>query len=203
LISLAANKIYVMQGYSVKKNFQDIAIKSFNSEAETIDFSKNKESAKNINSWVEDKTNNKIKDLISAGSLSSDSRMVIVNAIYFKGFWTHKFNPDHTFKAPFFLNEQDSVNVDYMRTKNNFKYGYIRELESSAIELPYKDSDISMLIILPNSRTGLPEVERKLTSISLNKISEELYEQEVNVELPKFKIEFTIELTNALKKVKC
>jgi serpin B len=196
-----ANKIYVMKNYSVKKSFNDIATKSFASEAQTLDFSQNEESAAAINGWVEDNTNHKIKDLISSDSLDADTRMVLVNAIYFKGFWTHQFKPSDTYKAPFYLNEDQSVNVDFMKVKKHFKYGRLQDLDATAIELPYKDSDISMLIILPNSRTGLSALEAKLNTIDLGELSTKMYSQEVNVEIPKFKIEFDITLNEPLKKM--
>lgn len=191
-----------MKNYSVKKSFNDVATKSFASEAQSLDFSNGAQSAATINSWVEGQTNNKIKDLIAADSLDSDTRMVLVNAIYFKGFWTYQFDPKSTYKAPFYLNEQDSVQVDFMKIKKHFKYGSIPNLDATAIELPYKDSDITMLIILPNSRTGLSALEGKLNTIDLGDLTKNMYSQEVNVEIPKFKIEFDIELNDPLTKVR-
>lgn len=190
-----------MKDYSVKESFNAIATESFASDAQSLDFSQSQQSAATINRWVEDNTNNKIKDLISSDSLTSDTRMVLVNAIYFKGFWTYQFNPSATFKAPFYLNDRDTVNVDFMKIKKHFKYGHIEALDATAIELPYKDSDISMLIILPNSRTGLSALEGKLNQVDLGEISSKLYSQEVNVEIPKFKIEFDINLNEPLQKV--
>lgn len=190
-----------MKNYSVKKSFNDIASKSFASQAQTLDFSQSGQSAATINGWVEENTNNKIKDLISEDSLDGDTRMVLVNAIYFKGFWANQFNSDDTFKAPFYTNDRDSVLVDFMKIKKHFKYGHLQELDATAIELPYKDSDISMMIILPNSRTGLSTLEGKLSQFDFGEISKKLYSQEVNVEIPKFKIEFDISLNEPLQKV--
>lgn len=190
-----------MKNYSVKKAFNDVATKSFASEAQSLDFSQNDQSAATINGWVEDHTNNKIKDLIKADTLDADTRMVLVNAIYFKGFWTHQFKPSDTFKAPFYLNDQDTVNVDFMKIKKHFKYGALADLDATAIELPYKDSDITMLIILPNKKTGLSALEAKLNTVDLGDISNQLYSQEVNVEIPKFKIEFEVTLNEPLQKV--
>jgi serpin B len=190
-----------MKNYSVKKTFNDVATKSFASEAQSLDFSQSAQSAATINGWVESNTNNKIKDLIKSDNLDADTRMVLVNAIYFKGFWTYQFDPKNTYKAPFYLNEVDTVQVDFMKVKKHFKYGTLQELDATAIELPYKDSDISMLIILPNTRTGLSALEGKLNTIDLGEISKKMYSQEVNVEIPKFKIEFDIELNDPLMKV--
>lgn len=196
-----ANKVYIMNGYSVKPTFQEVATKAFNSEAQSVDFAQNAAAASTINGWVENNTNNKIKDLIKPDSLSGDTRMVLVNAIYFKGFWKHQFNKERTFKAPFFLNENDSVDVDFMTIKKHFNYGTLRDLDATALELPYKDSDITMMIILPNQRTGLDALEKKLGTIDFSELSKQMYSTEVNVEIPKFKIEFDINLNEPLQKM--
>ncbi len=112
-----ANKLFVQNQYRVKPTFNEIATKSFKSEAENLDFGKNVDAAKTINNWVESKTNNKIKDLISADSLDALTRMVLVNAIYFKGLWVNQFDPAKTFTGPFYMNDNDTVNVDFMTIK--------------------------------------------------------------------------------------
>lgn len=128
--------------------------------------------------------------------------MVLVNAIYFKGTWTYQFDPKHTFKAPFYLDEEKSVETDFMKIKKHFKYGNLDAYDATALELPYNNSDISMLIILPNKRNGLADLEAKLDQIDFADVSRNMYSQEVSVELPKFKIEFDINLNDPLKEVK-
>ncbi|XP_055686535.1 serine protease inhibitor 42Dd-like isoform X10 [Lutzomyia longipalpis] len=196
-----ANKIYVQNKYHVKAQFNDIATKKFNSEAQSLNFAQNVESAKTINTWVEDKTNDKIKDLIPADALNEDTRMVLVNAIYFKGLWENKFKPEDTKKMPFHVTKTSEVDVDMMYTKANFKYGILEDLNAVALEMPYKDSDLSMLIILPNEIDGLPALEAALGNKDLSEITQNLYKTEVMVYLPKFKIEYEIELKNVLSKM--
>jgi serpin B len=196
-----ANKIYTMTGYEAKPEFNEIATKQFHSEAQSLNFADAGSSANTINSWVEDKTNQKIKDLIKPSSLSADTRMVLVNAIYFKGFWENKFNKDNTQKKPFYLNEEDHVDVDMMSTKAKFAYGRFEDLDATAIDMPYKDSDLSMLVILPNSRTGLKSLEAKLSDINILDLTKNMYKQDVIVNMPKFKIEFSIKLNDVLKKM--
>lgn len=196
-----ANKVFVQEKYSIKKDFNDVAVKSFRSETQKLNFADNQNSARTINSWVEDKTNNKIKDLIPADALSGDTRMVLVNAIYFKGNWEHQFDAKRTAPGPFWTSESNSVDVDYMHIKEHFNYGNIQELDSTAIELKYAGSDISFLVILPNKRTGLSALEQSLKNYDLSNLSKNLYNQEVDVTLPKFKIEFKIELNDVLEQV--
>lgn len=117
-----ANKVYTMEGYTVKPTFDEIARKNFHSESETLDFAKATDSARSINSWVEEKTNNKIKDLIKPDALGSDTRMVLVNAIYFKGFWENQFIKRRTKKDKFYISETDTVDVDMMFVKVDFLF---------------------------------------------------------------------------------
>nr|AYV99631.1 venom polypeptide [Dolopus genitalis] len=196
-----ANKVYIKTGYTLKPQFNEIATKNFHSEAENINFAQKQESADKINSWVEGKTNNKIKDLISADSLSDDTRCVLVNAIYFKGFWDRQFEKEQTQKEDFWISETENVKVDMMNMNHKFKYGEFADLDASAVELPYKDSDLSMLIILPNTKTGLKALESKFSTINIAEMSKNMYKSEVNLKLPRFKIEFSMKLNEPLKKM--
>ena len=109
------NKIYVAQKHTIKLSFNEIAKSTFKSEAQSIDFTKSEETADVINKWVENQTNNKIKDLISPAALGADTRMVLVNAIYFKGEWVKKFLKRRTSKKEFYFNNEKNVEVDMMQ----------------------------------------------------------------------------------------
>lgn len=197
-----ANKIYVHQGFKLNESYKEITGKYFNSEADTMDVSDPTATANKINKWVEDKTNNKIKQLISARYINSLTRLVLVNAIYFKGSWAKKFNPENTIMKNFYYNENQSEKVDMMTQKSKFRYGVFAELDACTLELPYADSNISMLIVLPNSRTGIKKVGSKLKNMSIFEISQKMYETDVNVVIPKFKIEYAVELNETLKTVR-
>lgn len=197
-----ANKFYVKKDYAVKPEFNEIATKYFHSEAENIDFGDTTAAAFKMNSWVEDKTNNKIKDLISPDNLDDDTRMILINAIHFKGEWQNKFLEEHTVKDDFWTSETESVKVDMMNTKKNFRYGDFADLDAKALEMPYKNSNLSMLIILPNKKTGLAELEEKLQHTSLTTITHGMFFNEVIVKFPKFKTEFQIELKETFEKMK-
>lgn len=196
-----ANKLYIMEKYSVKQKFHELAKTGFRSEAESVNFEDSTGTAKKINTWVEQKTNDKIKDLISADSLDGMTRMVLVNAIHFKGTWTHQFNPESTRPMPFWTSETESVDVPMMTTKKHFKHGVFEELGFAALELTYSDSDVSMLILLPNERNGLPKLEENLQNIDIPDLLTKMYSQEVEVFLPKFKIEFDLDLKETLEKL--
>ncbi|XP_065079926.1 serine protease inhibitor 42Dd-like isoform X2 [Ochlerotatus camptorhynchus] len=196
-----ANKMYIMENYSVKFNFHEIAKKSFRSEAENVNFQDNTAAAKKINTWVEQKTNDKIKDLISPDSLDEYTRLVLVNAIHFKGTWTHQFNPESTRPMPFWISGTESVDVPMMNTKKHFKHGVFDDLGLAALELTYSDSDVSMLILLPHERDGLTKLEENLQNIDIPEMLTKMHSQEVEVFLPKFKIEFDLDLKDTLEKL--
>lgn len=197
-----ANKIYVNQNYKLKDSFKELTSKSFRAEADTLDVANPAAAAGKVNKWVEEKTNNKIKDLLSPDNIDDFTRLVLVNAIYFKGNWAKKFDPEITMKEQFYYNENDSVEVDMMNQKSKFRYGVFDDLDASVLELPYADSNLSMLIVLPKNRTGLKEVGSKLKNKSVFEINESLSETEVVVMLPKFKVEYAVELNEPLQKVR-
>jgi len=198
---LMANKIYVMQGYALKSTFKDTIEKNFLSEVQPLDFNESVASAKQINSWVENKTQNKIKNLIQPDDVDSLTRLVLVNAIYFKGNWATKFKKESTKTEKFYVNENDSIDVQMMNNKAKFFFKEDETLDAKVLELPYSNRDVSLIVILPNERNGIKELERKLTETDLSKITENLYKTEVTVKLPKFKIETTVELNDPLKRV--
>lgn len=197
-----ANKVYLMTGYEVKPEFKEISTKSFDSETESVNFAESAASAKNINDWVEDKTNNKIKDLIDASMLDSMTRMVLVNAIYFKGSWAKQFNKERTEKADFWTSETEKKQVDMMYVKDHFRYAHVPELDATAIELPYANSSLVMMVILPNAKTGLAKVEAGLANLDLSEISQKMHKVEVNVYMPKFKVEYDLSLKKPLERVR-
>ncbi|XP_050092124.1 serine protease inhibitor 42Dd-like isoform X1 [Anopheles aquasalis] len=193
-----ANKLFVKEGYKVKSSFNEVATGSFQSEAQALNFAQNVESAKTINDWVEGKTNNKIKDLIAPDMLDDLTRMVLVNAVYFKGTWTYQFDPARTRPMPFWISATESLDVPMMNIKKHFGYNNFEDKGFSALELTYNGSDVTMLVLLPNERDGLAALEEKLPSLNLAEITSQLYKQEVEVFLPKFKIEFSLDLNDDL-----
>lgn len=196
-----ANQIYVQQGYQIQKTFRDVAVNQFKSGVESLNFDESIAAAGTINSFVESKTNNKIKDLIKPDSLDSDTRLVLVNAIYFKGNWEQKFPTTRTASGDFYIDDTKTVTVDFIRNDDDYRYAQLDDLDASALELKYAESDISFVVVLPNSRTGLPALEAALKNYDLANITGQMYKQKVEVTLPKFKIEYEISLNDVLQKV--
>lgn len=196
-----ANKIYVMQNFPLKAAFKKVTSGQFLSEAESIDFAQNEAAADNINKWVEDKTNSKIKDLIKKDYLDGLTRLVLLNAVYFKGNWAHKFEPKATRVEPFYTSNTDKIDCQMMHITKRFNYREDEALDAKILEMQYTNKDVSMVIILPNARDGIKNLESKLVDVDLSTITNNMDTVEVQVSLPKFKIETDMDLGEILTKV--
>ncbi|MBN2111923.1 serpin family protein [Candidatus Woesearchaeota archaeon] len=184
-----ANALWAQQDYPFLETYKSTIEKYYGGKTTNMDFISNSEgSRKTINSWVEDKTNDKIKDLLPQGSINSMTRLVLTNAIYFKGKWVMEFEKKRTRDSDFWTNieTRTKIQVPMMeRTDKDAKFNYAETEEVKVLEMPYKGEDISMLVILP--RESLDNL-----SISVEKIEQwksMLQNQRVDVYFPKFKFE--------------
>ena len=152
-------------------------------EQNELDYmNKNKEAVDTINGWVEDETEGKIKDIIS--ELSTDTRLVLTNAIYFKGDWLKEFDKDDTREADFNMGE-GNVKVDMMYQKEDFNYAETDELQ--VLEMDYKGEELSMMVLLPKENYSLSDVE--INKDNIETWSSSLVEEEVRVYFPKFEFD--------------
>lgn len=193
-----ANRVFVKEGYKINPTFQQEAKEYFEAGVDNVDFSKSVAAADKINQWVEQKTHDKIKNLISADSLTPLTRMVLVNALYFKGTWLKKFEEFATREDKFYLNERDHVNVQMMSLTDQFQYASNADLDCQFLELPYDGNGYAMTFVLPNKKDGLRALENRISEVLL---PQEFRSERVQVRIPKFKIESTIKFTDILKKV--
>ncbi|XP_039502410.1 serine protease inhibitor 42Dd [Drosophila santomea] len=196
-----ANRIFVAQRFQLAQAYQDLVSKHFASAAENVNFTQSADTAKRINSWVEEQTHQQIKDLIGPDSVDADTAAILVNAIYFKADWQTSF-PDYATYASDFVNHGGrKVSVDTMSQEGYFRFGELPELAAKALELSYTGTDIVFLIILPQEEQGLAFIEDKLMDMDLNEISSQLSRRKVRVQLPKFKFEFHVPLQAALEEL--
>lgn len=138
-----------------------------------------------INAWVEEQTGDKIKELIRPGILTADTRLVLTSAIYFKAAWRRAFEPKQTRDDDFTLADGKQVKARMMHGRN--RTGYFKGDTFEALELPYEERDLSMIVLLPNKADGLPALEKRLTEANLTQWSGRLSVHQVDVTLPKFK----------------
>lgn len=185
----------------MNKTFQRVAAENFSSGLESLNFYENTEAAQIINDFVAEKTHNKIENFISKDVINNEIVAILINAIYFKGSWKHKF--DKTLTAPdnFYINENETVRTDFMTMTEEFHIRYLHDLEASALQMEYTNSKYSFIILLPWDRTRLSKLENRLKMGDLRKAFGFGSKQKVDVKIPKFKAEMTIELENFLKNV--
>lgn len=195
------NQMYVQKDYAIKTAFQNNAVKYFESGIESLDFADSANAANAINSFVSNKTKDKIRNLIEPDVLDSSTGLVLINAIHFKGNWKHEFDEYRSFKGDFYVNKHETKNVTFMKDQHLFRYVEINKLNAKAIELKFKNSQLALIAILPNDPDGLPALERKVQSMKLRKLLKRMRLECVAVTLPKFKIEYKVDLQNVLNKV--
>uniref|UniRef100_A0A672L0A5 Serpin B6 n=1 Tax=Sinocyclocheilus grahami TaxID=75366 RepID=A0A672L0A5_SINGR len=200
-----ANRLYGEQSYQFVEKYLNDAKRYYEAGLEEVDFEMKSEAARvNINKWVEKNTQGKIKDLLPQGSIDSMTRLVLVNAIYFKGNWEKKFPKEATRDGQFKMNKNRTKPVKMMKQKAQFPLALIPEIDSQVLELPYVGKNLSMLIILPNEiqdeTTGLQKLEKALTYEKLMEWTrpEVMRQQEVEVSLPRFKMEETYDMKSLL-----
>jgi len=193
-----SNALWGQKGYGFLKEFLEIIKTNYDGGLNEVNFVGATESArKTINAWVERETNNKIKDIIGPGVLSSMTRLVLTNAIYFKGNWARQFEKDRTKEAPFTLLSGEKVNIPMMNQKAEFNY--MESEDFQGLELPYMDNELSMFILLPKEIEGLSELEKSFTAENLSNWTGKLHKGEVIVSVPKFKMTCQFGLADILK----
>ncbi|XP_059353101.1 leukocyte elastase inhibitor-like isoform X1 [Daphnia carinata] len=194
----AANQLYVADKYQLLDDFQRNLKENYGAEGQSVDFAVDASRVK-INQWVEEFTQHKIKDLLPEGSVNYLTKLVLVNAIYFKGNWMRKFDSTLTLMEPFYIGSKDKkIDVNMMHIDADFRSGYIESLDARMLELPYVGRKLSMFIVLPNKVDGLPELEAKLHETSLDDSNVEMRSAKLHVSLPKFKLEADVKLKDIL-----
>jgi len=156
-----ANALWGQKGYDFEAPFLNATGKFYGGALKSVDFAGNTEGARvEINTWVEDHTAKMIRDLIPKGAIDPQTPLVLTNAIYFKGQWASQFKPAATKDAPF--NVSDSVKVQVPMMWQTGHYRYVHENGVAAIELPYADDDLSMIVILPDGDIEKTALRRNL-----------------------------------------
>jgi serpin B len=193
-----ANRLWGQQGYHILPAFQQTVRGGYGAELAPLDFARQTEVARRtINTWVETQTEQKIQELLAPGVLDPSTRLVLTNAIYFKGTWTDEFKKQATQEAPF-KTAGRQVMVPLMHQTDDFKYAAIDDLQ--ILELPYgKDRALSMIVLLPAKPDGLPQVEKKLARDNLQAWLAGLRSRQVSVFLPRFKTTSQFQLKEVLE----
>ncbi len=192
-----ANAMWGQKGYEFRQAFLDLTNRHYGAGLNQVDFAKPEEARSTINAWVEKHTQDKIRDLIKPGVLDGSTRLVLTNAIYFKGKWAAQFKPDRTLKEPFTLNNGEKVSVSLMH--QTAKVMYMENDAFQALELAYGSGRLVMTVFLPKNLDGLEAFERTLTAENLTKWLHGLGNGNVIVALPKLTMTTEFSLASELK----
>jgi len=193
-----ANSIWPSDRYKFLGSYLHLLKASYGVELMPLDYTQTETARARINTWVGKQTQDKIEDLIGPGALSPATKMTLVNAIYFYGKWLSPFEPKDTDPSPFEVGPGKTEKVPMMRQKADFRYADLGSVQ--VLELPYRGEDLSMLIVLPESKTGLSAIESGLSPATLGAWDGKLRKTKVVVRVPKFKITWgTEDLSAALK----
>jgi serpin B len=192
-----AQSLWGDAGLQVRPEFQSLLQADYGASLRLVNFSRLPDEARRqINRWVEERTNDKIKDLLHSGDIDSLTRMVLVNAIYFKAAWQEPFQKNATQKDVVFHALGKDVRVAMMHQTERLKYAEDAALQ--VLELPYKGERLSMLVLLPRELQGLEKIEQSLTTAKLEGWLGKLAPRRVQVELPRFKLEARFDLGTQL-----
>lgn len=193
-----ANRLFFQEGFPLRRSFLDVTSQQYGAPVEQLNFVGDPDgSRERINTWVEEKTNDKIQDLLPPGSVTTDTRLVLTNAIYFNGQWKYKFDEDATHDAPFYAANGEVSQAATMFQQQKFRYGEFDGFQM--LEMPYAGDDLSMVVMLPNTGENLASFEASLTGELLDSSLAALSEREVQVYLPKFKFEASFGLAGTLQ----
>ncbi|XP_063853791.1 serine protease inhibitor 88Ea-like [Scylla paramamosain] len=196
-----ANRAYFDHSVSLRPCLDEI----FPTELQRIDFLHVGDAAEEINEFVSNTTKGRIPQLVTPDRLQG-ARMVLVNAAFFKGVWLYQFKESATKKELFYSTLEDYTFVDMMQQKGNFGYGVSEELGASILELPYTGEAVSMYILLPPflaGEGGFSAMVGRLTGAALHRAIDSTWRTQLEVKIPKFKLEESIgdELMGALSRM--
>ena len=194
-----ANAIWGQQDFDFLAAFLDTLAQNYGAGLRVLDFVKAPDDARQtINQWVEEETEDKIKDLLPAGSISSDTRLVLSNAIYFNAAWKYPFEESITQDGPFHLLDGSEVTVPMMRESE--RLGYAQGAGLQAVELPYVGGELSMVILLP-AAGRFEEFVEGLDGRQLEAVLADMSRIEVQLTMPRFEYESGFRLKDALRRL--
>lgn len=182
-----ANRLFGEKTYAFEKSFLDDTATLFGAPLEPVDFRTQKEAARQrINGWVAERTRDRIKDLVPASGVSTDTRLALVNAVYFLGDWEEPFEKTATGELPFLVNGTKETKVPTMRKVHGYK---VADADgATVVELPYKGGELAMLVVMPQKADGLGDIEARLDAKRLQAWVSALMSERIALALPKFEV---------------
>ncbi|XP_061898212.1 serine protease inhibitor 2.1 isoform X1 [Entelurus aequoreus] len=187
--------IFARQHFSIEKTFEEQMKSYFNGDVKRVNFEDTQASIRVINEYIKDKTGGKVTDMVS--SLDPLTQLMIINTFYFQGGWEMPFNPNHTHKAPFYVDNYNIPQVQMMFKEDKFEMMDDSHLGAKVLKLPYLEG-VSMLILLPNKGVDYSSIEDELTAKMFLNWIKKLQKTRLEINIPKFKMAQSYSLHNIL-----
>jgi serine protease inhibitor len=188
------DSIWIRKNADVKKELISVGKNYYEAEINEVDFTK-KNTVDAVNKWVSGRTAGKINKMMD--SFEDHTYMTLINTVYFKGKWNNPFTERNTSKQKFTSSDGSTKDVDMM--KETMGIDYIKNTNFQAVRIPYEDQNFGMYVFLPNKDSSVDKLMNEMTMENWNKWINEFKKTQVQVSLPKFKIEFEEELNSMLK----
>ncbi|MGZ3655381.1 MAG: serpin family protein [Bdellovibrionota bacterium] len=195
-----ANRLWGKTGNTYEPAFLALTKNDFGASLESLDFAGDpKGSAKTINQWVEKETHDKIRDLVSPLMIDKKTNLILTNAIYFKGKWDKPFPAGQTRPMTFHEDGGKTEQHDFMRLKEHVEYWENDDFQ--IIRLPYHGKEIAMTVVLPKKGKTLKSLAKKLNPDLLRDMRNGMAERQVDISLPKFRVEYETQLRQPLERL--
>ena len=197
---LNANGLWVDSGLRLEPDFLATLRTKYQASLSPLDFARNLEGARTaINRWTQEHTKGKIRELFAPGSLDESTRLVLSSAVYFYGKWEHPFQPNQTRLAPFKLGNGSTVETSFM--KQTGRFGYAETPTAQILEMKYAGTGLALDVLLPKPGSSLRDLEGRLTEDHLAGWLAELSDRNVEVLIPKFRVESQFSLREMLSRM--
>lgn len=192
-----ANALWLDEGFEPFAEYAETVTGPYGSRVSTVEFDGN-EGVDEINAWTDEKTNGRIKEILAPGSTDDRTRLVITNALYFKGLWKMQFDKLETDLRDFFKSSDEKIEV-FMMYAYDAAFQYYENDDLEILSMPYEGDELSMLILLPKDVDGLESLENEITGRSLHEWNEQLSSLTfTTVAVPKFKFSASYDLKRDL-----
>ncbi len=189
-----ANALWIQKDFLLLENFETIMRDEYGGNFFYVNFSNSSQALKQINDWANEQTHGKIQKILN--KIPLQTRLILTNAVYFKGTWASEFTTSDTRSSPFYVGSQETVKVPMMYQEA--KFNYMENDEFQALEMPYAGENLSMVVLLPKEGYGINKLEKSLNASNLTRWLSEMHLQKIRVYFPKFKLESEYSLKEAL-----
>ncbi len=194
-----ANSMWLADWLAPHDSYVNTIRGTYLADIERVDFKDSQGSTDRINSWASEKTREKIKKILTPEDVNSLTALVLTNAIYFKGTWVTQFPEENTRESEFWKDGTQSVRTDFMNVVGMFDY--TQQDDVQMLRLPYKGDRLSMLVILPADRDGMDPLQETLSAGLIQKWNKDMLQTDVEVSMPKFRMETYYDLTDPLARL--